>query len=112
MRERSIEETRRFVRRVADRGGYVVNPDSEHTEHLIDGLNRNVNRLGYYACPCRDAAGDRTADRDICCPCVYNEPDQAEYGHCFCALFLSREFAESGKTPTQIPERRPPEKFT
>ena len=41
-------------------------------------------------CPCRLAAGDREWDRDIICPCVYREPDVAEYGSCYCNLYVSR----------------------
>lgn len=106
---RSVEDTRAFVHRVAERGGFAVNPDTEFTENLIKGLTRNVNRYGYYACPCRDASGDRSADRDICCPCVYNDADQRDYGQCFCALFVSGEKALGSEAPSQIPERRPPE---
>jgi hypothetical protein len=32
--------------------------------------------------------------------------DQVEYGHCLCGLYLSREFAESGREPASLPERR------
>ena len=106
--ERTNEDTRAFVYRVAERGGFTVNPDKEFTDNLIDGLTRNVNRYGYYACPCRDASGDRKADRDICCPCVYNDEDQREHEQCFCALFLSGKKAADAVEPEQIPERRPP----
>lgn len=109
MAKRTEEQTREFVHKVAEKGGFTVNPDSEFTEHLISGLTVNVNRYGYYACPCRDASGDRAADRDICCPCVYNRADQEEYGQCFCALFLSGAKAAGTEEPGQIPERRPPE---
>ena len=105
---RTVEDTKAFVYKVAERGGLTVNPDEEFTTHLIEGLTQNVNRYGYYACPCRDASGDRKADRDICCPCVYNDADQREYGQCFCALFLSGKKATKTEEPEQIPERRPP----
>ncbi len=107
-KQRTLEDTKAFVHRVAEQGGFIVNPDEEFTAHLIEGLTRNVNRYGYYACPCRDASGDRKADRDICCPCVYNDPDQRDYGQCFCALFLSGKKADGTEEPGQIPERRPP----
>lgn len=106
-KQRSLQDTREFVARVAAHGGYRVNPDEEFTEQLVEGLHRNVERYGYYACPCRDASGDRRADRDICCPCAYNLADQAEYGQCFCALFVTAEHVSEGREVRQIPERRP-----
>jgi rubrerythrin len=49
-------------------------------------------------------------DRDIICPCDYRDPDVAEYGTCYCALYMRKNLYE-GKTPINpIPERRPPEK--
>ena len=105
-KKKTKEEARRFVYQVAKHQGWVVNPDEEFVEDIIDGLQTNYNRYGYFLCPCRDGDGEREADRDIICPCVYNVPDQEEHGHCFCGLFLSKEFAESGKPVQPIPERR------
>jgi ferredoxin-thioredoxin reductase catalytic subunit len=78
---------------------------------LLNSLLINKERYGYMACPCRLASGDREADRDIICPCVYREPDVREYGACYCQLYVSREWNE-GKIPhVHVPERRPPEKI-
>ena len=105
-KQKTWEETARFVYQVAEYRGWVVNPDKEFVDDIIDGLKANYNRYGYYLCPCRDGDGDREADKDIICPCEYNVPDQKEYGHCFCGLFLSQEFADSGEEVRPIPERR------
>ena len=40
---------------------------------LLEGLLTNKERYGYMCCPCRLAASDREADRDIICPCDYRE---------------------------------------
>lgn len=106
MAERSVEQTRRFIERAAERNGWVANPDTTFTETIAEGLTTNANRFGYYLCPCRDGDGDRKADRDIVCPCVYAPKDIAEYGQCFCGLFLSPEKAEQNPEVRQIPERR------
>lgn len=103
---KNTDDVYRFVRRVAEHQGWELNRDSGFLEDVVSGLRENYNRYGYFLCPCRDGDGDRTADRDIVCPCDYNIPDQQEFGHCFCGLFLSRKFAASGKQPQQIPERR------
>ncbi len=90
--------------------GYYLNPDSDFLQDLLDGLKKNEERYGYPSCPCRVATGNLELDRDIICPCDYRDPDVAEYGTCYCALYMRKDLYE-GKTPiTPIPERRPPEK--
>jgi ferredoxin-thioredoxin reductase catalytic subunit len=104
---KSVEETRRFAELVAEKQGWRLNADNEFLEMLYEGLTKNHNRYGYYACPCRDAGGTRKLDADIICPCDYCRPDQAEYGHCYCGLYLTKEFAAKNIPPRSIPERRP-----
>jgi ferredoxin-thioredoxin reductase catalytic subunit len=94
---------------VASRQGWRLNPDTEFIEFLFEGLAKNSRRYGYYSCPCRDAHGERARDSDIICPCAYCRPDQEEYGHCYCGLFLTEKFAQGGGQPVSIPERRPGE---
>ena len=92
---------------VAKKNDWYLNRDEEFLDMLADGLTTNYNRYGYYSCPCRDADGDKELDKDIICPCDYCVPDQKEYGHCYCGLYLTPEFYQSGKEPEAIPERRP-----
>ncbi|GAB4329021.1 MAG: ferredoxin-thioredoxin reductase catalytic domain-containing protein [Promethearchaeota archaeon] len=101
------EDAKIFAKMVAEKQGWVVNPDEQLVQWLAEGLATNWNRYGYFSCPCRLAEGDREKDRDIVCPCAYCRPDQEEYGHCYCGLYLTREFASTGKKPGSIPERRP-----
>jgi ferredoxin-thioredoxin reductase catalytic subunit len=54
--------------------------------------------------------GDIEKDRDIVCPCVYAEADVAEYGACYCWLFVSPAWIEGSIPHRRVPERRPPEK--
>ena len=109
--EKTVEDTEKFVSMVAKKQGWVLNPDKEFVKMLAEGLSANWNRYGYFSCPCRDAAGDREKDKDMVCPCDYCVPDQEEFGHCYCQLYLTAEFAASGKKPSYVPERRPEEKF-
>lgn len=106
MAEKSLEDTRKFVAMVTAKQGWDSNPDQEFTEMLMQGLTVNWNRYGYYLCPCRDTEGSREADASLICPCVHARPDIAEYGHCYCALYLESGFAASGKEPGGIPDRR------
>ncbi len=91
--------------------GYHFNADRERTMELLEALIANKDRYGYMACPCRLASGDRDNDKDIICPCVYREPDVAEYGSCYCNLYVSREWNEGTVGRPYVPERRPPEKI-
>ena len=92
--------------------GYYLNPDLDFLKDLLEGLKRNEERYGYPSCPCRLASGKFEFDRDIICPCDYRDPDVAEYGTCYCALYVRKDLFE-GKTPIPpVPERRPLEKQT
>jgi len=91
----------------AEKGGYHLNPDREFTRGLVSGLMVNEERFGYWLCPCRLGDEDRKEDLDIICPCDYRDPDIAEYGCCYCSLYVSTEVLEGRKKPRRIPERRP-----
>jgi ferredoxin-thioredoxin reductase catalytic subunit len=92
----------------AKRTGYYLNPDDEFTRGLVEALLVNTQRYGYPSCPCRLADGVRAEDLDIICPCDYRDPDLADFGACYCALYVSKEIAKGEKQPEPIPERRPP----
>ncbi|TVR70117.1 MAG: ferredoxin:thioredoxin reductase [Spirochaetaceae bacterium] len=106
MTDRTEEQTNQFIRKVAEKRGWVPNPDAAFVESLAEGLTVNVNRYGYYLCPCRDGEGNRSDDTDIVCPCAYAAQDIREYGQCFCGLFLSPEKGRDNPEVAQIPERR------
>jgi len=93
----------------AEASGYQLNPDADFTRDLVDGLLMNKERYGYQACPCRLSSGDKADDMDIICPCDYRDADIADYGACYCALYVSKEIAEGKKQAASIPERRTPQ---
>ncbi|SIQ79871.1 Ferredoxin-thioredoxin reductase, catalytic subunit [Alkalispirochaeta americana] len=110
MKQRTVEETQHFIDKAARHYGWVPVGDAQFRQRIAQGLTDNVNRYGYYLCPCRDGEGLRQEDRDIICPCTYAAPDIADYGQCFCGLFLSPEKSREGGDVSQIPERRPLER--
>jgi ferredoxin-thioredoxin reductase catalytic chain len=117
MSEERPEVTREEVERLFERldkeaesSGYHLNPNREFTLGLIEGMLVNERRYGYWACPCRLASGVKTEDLDIICPCDYRDQDVAEYGACFCALYVSQEIVDGKKKATRVPERRPQER--
>jgi ferredoxin-thioredoxin reductase catalytic chain len=90
--------------------GYYFNKDKKKVLELLEGLLVNKERYGYMCCPCRLSANDREWDKDIICPCVYREPDVAEYNSCYCNLYVSRAWNEEKIPHEYVPERRPLEK--
>jgi ferredoxin-thioredoxin reductase catalytic subunit len=99
------------MKKVQEPKGYFFNRDMERTFELLEALLLNKDRYGYLGCPCRLLAGDRKQDRDIICPCVYSVPDIAEYGSCYCNLYVSRAWNDEQIAHDYVPERRPPEKY-
>lgn len=101
-----------MLKKAQEPKGYFFNKDGDRVFELMEALLTNKQRYGYMVCPCRLASGDRTQDRDIICPCVYRAPDVAEYGSCYCNLYVSRDWNEETIPRPYVPERRPPEKFS
>lgn len=99
------------LRKLQEKKGYYFNRDKATVFELLTSLLVNKDRYGYMACPCRLASGDRAADKDIICPCVYRQPDVEEYGSCYCNLYVSREWNEEKVPHAYVPERRSPEKL-
>lgn len=107
----NAEKLYEMMKNVQEPKGYFFNQDRERTFELLEALLANKQRHGYMGCPCRLLAGDRDADRDIICPCVYSAPDIAEYGSCYCNLYVSEDWNEGRIPHDYVPERRPPEKM-
>jgi ferredoxin-thioredoxin reductase catalytic subunit len=111
MAEMDTEKLYETLRRVQEPKGYYFSQNRERTFELLEGLLTNKARYGYMCCPCRLASGEREKDQDIICPCVYREPDVAEFGSCYCSLYVSKAWNE-GKLPhVHVPERRPLDKL-
>ena len=100
-----------LLKKVQEPKGYYFNKDRKTVDELLTGLLTNKERYGYMGCPCRLLCNDREKDKDIICPCVYREPDVAEYGSCYCNLYVSKEWNEGLMSDQYVPERRPIEKM-
>jgi ferredoxin-thioredoxin reductase catalytic subunit/rubredoxin len=105
-----VEKVRQRAEADAKTYGYYLNPDPDFLKDLLEGLKRNEERYGYPSCPCRLASGKFELDRDIFCPCDYRDPDVAEHGCCYCALYVRKDLYEGKTHILPIPERRPAEK--
>ena len=105
------DRLREVLRPVQEAQGFLFNDDEAATRELLESLLVNKGRYGYMACPCRLATGERERDRDIICPCAYRAPDVAEYGSCYCGLYVSPAWIEGRVPRRRVPERRPPERM-
>ncbi len=104
-----MEEVRRRAEADAKTFGYFLTPQPELLQGFLEGLKTNEERYGYPLCPCRLTSGVFEYDRDIICPCDYRDPDVAQYGACYCRLYVNKQVYESKNLP-EVPERRPLEK--
>ncbi len=106
----NVEQLYKILKKSQETKGYYFNKDRKRVINLLQGLLINKERYVYMCCPCRLAADDREWDKDIICPCAYREQDVAEYGSCYCNLYVSREWNEEKIPHVYVPERRPLEK--
>ncbi len=104
MADERVRKRLEKLKKDAAAGGYKLNPDEEFVEGLVEGLLSNNDRYGMESCPCRLITGKPEDNLDIVCPCVYRDDDLAEYGACFCALYVTGD----ENAQKQVPERRPP----
>ena len=95
------------LKRLQEPRGYFFSKDHEHVMGLLEALLVNKKRYGYMCCPCRLASEDRVKDADIICPCKYREADVAQYGSCYCNLYVSADWNNSTILHEYVPERRP-----
>jgi ferredoxin-thioredoxin reductase catalytic chain len=105
----TLDQVRKRAEADAKTYGYYLTPQQDLLQMFLEGLKTNEERYGYPSCPCRLATGNLDFDRDIICPCDYRDPDVAEYGACYCRLYVNKAVFESQNLP-EVPERRPVEK--
>jgi ferredoxin-thioredoxin reductase catalytic subunit len=108
---KDIELLYNSLRKIQEPKGYFFNRDRQLVMELLTALFANRKRYGFMACPCRLASEDREANRDIVCPCAYREADVAEYGSCYCGLYVSQAWNDDIIAHAYVPERRPVEKM-
>jgi ferredoxin-thioredoxin reductase catalytic subunit len=104
--KKSSRDVESYVARIANRNNWSLNRNIDIRSDLVNGLLENINRLGYFNCPCRDSQENPRVDRDIICPCRYAQADIEEFGHCYCALYFDPNYDQK-KPLKMIPERRP-----
>jgi len=87
------ERIRTFAEAYAKKKGFVLDPDPEELDLVLEGLAANKRAHGRQYCPCRPLSGDPDDDRAKICPCKWHLEEIARDGHCHCRLFFSKEAA-------------------
>jgi ferredoxin-thioredoxin reductase catalytic chain len=106
----TLEQVRKRAEADAKTYGYNLIPDTDLLQAFLEGLKVNEDRYGYPSCPCRLASGNLEYDRDIICPCDYRDPDVAQFGACYCRLYVDKAVYGGKKELPTVPERRSMEK--
>lgn len=85
------EELRDCWDRFCENQVFVLNPDKEHVDIIIEGVLSNEKKFGLKLCPCRLRDGSRERDLDLICPCNFEIQDTwKERGDCWCGLFVKK----------------------
>ncbi|NQU05668.1 MAG: hypothetical protein HQ568_06210 [Calditrichaeota bacterium] len=80
------EETLSRVSVIAEKNGYILNPDVERMKKVVGLMTENFVQAGKYFCPCKQSHPLNT-ESDALCPCSEWKEEIEEVGHCFCRLF-------------------------
>ena len=95
----SVQRVERLVTLYTAKSGTTTHPDSAVTDAVVQGLARNLDRLGRPLCPCRfyPNPAEEIEHRTWICAC----DDMQIYKYCHCLLFVTSE----GKPITEyLPE--------
>ena len=86
------EELVNIYERFAKNKDFMLNPDKEHLEFIIQGILTNEKKFGMRLCPCRVRDGTKQRDLELICPCNFKSQEiWTEKGACWCGLFVKRE---------------------
>jgi len=85
-----------YLRNVAQRFGYALNPDGKSLYRLVAQMARTKQEHGKYFCPCKQHY-PLDIKADPICPCNTFKDEIAHQGHCECHLFFDIEAAVQAK---------------
>ncbi|MDR0980196.1 MAG: ferredoxin:thioredoxin reductase [Methanocalculaceae archaeon] len=85
-----IPKIRADSEKLAQRKGWMLNPNTPIADSVIEGLARNKLMRGKRYCPCRLPSGNPDVDKLFICPCRDAEKDVKTDGHCHCYFFYMK----------------------
>ena len=77
-----------ILEKIAEKRNWKLNPDNEMVKIVLEGLNKNREKYGFFYCPCRVVVGDKEKDKDKICPCKWSKEEIEKDGHCHCILYF------------------------
>ncbi len=85
------EELRKMFEKFTGEKDFVLNPDKNHVDMIIDGLLENERKCGLRLCPCRVGDGTKEGNLKLMCPCNFKAQENWERkGECWCGLFVKK----------------------
>lgn len=85
------QEIQKAWERFTEKNDFVLNPDKEHVDMVIDGVLENEKLYGLKLCPCRLRDETREGDLKLLCPCNFKiQETWKDKGMCWCGLFVRR----------------------
>ena len=85
------EDLIRVWEKFSEKNDFMLNPDKEHVEKIIEGVLANEKKTGFKLCPCRLSDGTREGNLKNICPCNFKaDKIWSEKGQCWCGLFVKR----------------------
>ena len=85
------EELRKVYEKFTEGNDFVLNPDSNHVDMVIDGVLVNEKKFGLKLCPCRLRDETKERDLELICPCNFKAQEVwTKEGRCWCGLFVKR----------------------
>lgn len=83
------EKLRIVLEKFTENNDFILNPDREFMDSVIDGVLENERMCGLKLCPCRIRDGTRQRDLELLCPCNFKIHDTwNNEGRCWCGLFI------------------------
>jgi len=82
------------IERFAEDNEFMVNPDKEGVDTLLEGIFNNEKNHGLKYCPCRLATKEFSEDLKLVCPCnfrIHETYKDQDNGECWCGLFIKRK---------------------
>ncbi|WP_018154033.1 DUF3422 family protein [Methanothermococcus thermolithotrophicus] len=85
---KKLQEYYKIVKNFSEYQGYYLNPDKDYCLRVLDAQLKN-EKNGFKYCPCKLG--------DILCPCNERDKEIELYGHCFCGLYVSKDYVKKWK---------------
>lgn len=83
---------RRVWERFTEGKEFMLNPNKEIVDKVIEGVLTNEKNYGLKYCPCQLQSKDFEKDLELICPCnFFIQKTYTEEGRCWCGLFVKRK---------------------